>query len=141
MVHLTVYGNAHVLKVRSPGPDGPNSGVITDLKPINPDRVQVKMLNGQKIFMVTRVDAAGNIDNSSPPLELSINEIMHVVGTSYDGVAGIGVVQQARRTLGTAMAADRLAAKFYSRGSMLSGIINVKAPLKDQTQADSSLDR
>jgi HK97 family phage portal protein len=35
------------------------------------------------------------------------------------------------------MAGDKLAAKFYAKGSILSGIIKIKAPLANQQQADT----
>jgi HK97 family phage portal protein len=40
------------------------------------------------------------------------------------------------QTLGTAKAGDKLAARFLGKGSMLSGIIKVKAPLANQAQAE-----
>jgi HK97 family phage portal protein len=61
---------------------------------------------------------------------------MHIQGLGFDGVQGISPLQAASQTYGTALAADKLAARFFSQGSALSGIVKVKAPLADQAQAD-----
>lgn len=136
VAHIALWGNAYILKWRDPtiGMDGYRP--IADLRPINPDRVKVKMLDGNKIFEIQRVDQNGNLDPSKKPLILTTYEVMHVPGLGYDGVMGLSPVQLAARTLGTTIAADKLAGRFYAKGTMLSGIINVKAPLSSQTQAD-----
>lgn len=136
MVHLCLYGNAFVRKLRATGPTGPGSGMIVDLIPIHPGRVKVTVDNGDKIFQVKRVKPDGTVDNNRPPEILTTFEVMHIPGMGYDGVRGLSVIEMAKRTIGTALAGDRLAAKFYSSGTILSGIINVKAPLTSQNQAD-----
>lgn len=141
VVHLAVWGNAFVLKVRDVGPDGPGSGKIRDLKPIHPSRVEVDLENGEKVFKIIRLKSDGTIDNEAAPLELTTFEIMHIPGLGHDGVKGISVIEYCARTLGTTMAADKLAAKFYKNGTMLTGVINVKAPLTNQEQADSIRNR
>lgn len=139
VVHVAAWGNAYVRKIRGPGPTGPTSGPIIDLIPINPARVSTKLdEDGNKIFQVKQVDpATGLLNTNKPDLILTTFEIMHIMGMGYDGIKGLGVVEKASRTLGTAMAGDKLAAKFYAKGSMLSGVINVKAPLARQAQADA----
>lgn len=139
VVHVAAWGNAYVRKIRAPGPTGPSSGPIIDLIPINPARVSVALdEDGNKIFKVKQVNpATGMLLTDKPDLILTTFEVMHIMGMGYDGVRGLGVVEKAARTLGTAMSGDRLAAKFYAKGSMLSGVINVKAPLARQSQADA----
>lgn len=129
--HLCTWGNAFVYKVRN------EADSIIDLRPIYPDRVKVKLdeKTKEKVFEVKRVDKNGNVMPVDPDYFTSF-EIMHIPGFGYDGLSGLAPVQVAMETLGTAMAADRLASKFMGNGSMLSGIIKVKAPLKDQTQAE-----
>ena len=140
--HLMLWGNAFVLKLRGIGPDGPGSGRIIDLRPVNPGRIKVKLdQDGNKIFEMRRLTKDGREIPGSKPIILTTFEMMHIPGLGYDGLSGLSPIELARRTVGTGMAGDKLAAKFYSKGTMLSGVINVKAPLANQTQADSIRNR
>lgn len=130
VAHLASWGNAYVLKVRN------GADQIADLRPIAPGRVTPKIDAGQKIFEVKQVNADGTLNNTKPPLILTTFELMHIPGLGYDGIMGLSPVQLFARTLGTSIAADRLAARFYAKGTILTGIVNVKAPLASQTQAD-----
>lgn len=144
--HLGCWGNAYVLKVRRSGLPGgdprylnkghPLASDIVDLRPINPDRVKVKLKDGNKIFLVQRLDKHGVPDNNQEPFVWTDWEIMHVQGLGVDGLVGLDPVRLAMRTLGTSIAADKLAAKFFNKGTLLTGVINVKAPLASQEQAD-----
>jgi len=142
VVHLALWGNAYVRKIRNPATD-----MIVDLQPIYPGRVKVHRVNpreaartgvpvGTKLFEVKRVSDEGDLLEQNPVIYTDY-EIMHIPGLGYDGLQGLSPIQFAARTLGTAMAGDKLAAKFYAKGSILSGIIKVKAPLANQQQADS----
>ncbi len=139
VAHLCLWGNAFVRKVRN------NGDMIVDLLPIPPALVQVQIAGtddaknyslrvGEKFFKVHHVADNGTI---LPDAEIATTfDIMHIAGQGYDGIRGLSPLQVAAQTYGTALAADKLAARFYGRGTMLSGILNVKAPLADQEQAD-----
>jgi HK97 family phage portal protein len=131
MVYRLVWGNSYVFKKRDA------YDRIIDLKPIYPELVEVKPgPDGHKIFLVKRLKPDGTIDQNEKPYVYTDFEIMHIPGLSYDGLQGMSIVTLMAQTLGTAMAADKLAAKFYSSGSQLGGIIKVKAPLRSQAQAE-----
>lgn len=146
VTHLCMWGNAFVVKVRRSSalaPEGkrvpdnhPAAAQIVDLRPISPDRVTVKLKDGQKIFEVEQVDRNGRPTPEKPKIIYTTYEVMHIPGMGYNGVEGLSPIVQAKRTLGTAVAADKLAARFYAKGTLLSGVINVKAPLANQEQAD-----
>jgi HK97 family phage portal protein len=130
VVHLGLWGNAYVIKVRDP------NGRITDLRPISPGRVVVKLdSDGNKIFEVNRLSKNGT--DTGQKLILTTYEVLHIPGMGYDGLTGLSPIMTAKQTYGTARAGDRLAARFFKSGSQLSGIIKIQAPLTDQTQADS----
>lgn len=131
VAYLCGWGNAFVYKKRNPY-DG-----IIDLKPIYPDLVEVKPgPDGSKVFLVKRTNDDGSIDNISKPQVFTDWEIMHIPGLGYNGLTGMSPIKYAEQTIGTAIAADKLAAKFYSAGTQLGGIIKIKVPLRNQTQAD-----
>ena len=132
VAHLALFGNAYVLKVRN-GADS-----IIDLQPIVPAIVKVKRgpIDGKhtdgKYFAVEQW-----VNGSMTGIKKYGNwDIMHIPGQGYDGLVGLSPLQVAAQTYGTALAADKLAARFFSSGTLLSGVLNVKAPLSDQTQAD-----
>lgn len=127
VTHLALWGNAYVLKVRN------GADQIVDLLPINPSLVKTKLEDGHKVFEVRRLKPDGTLLRIEP---FTTFEIMHIPGLGFDGLKGISPITAAAQTYGTALAADKLAARFFSNGSALSGIIKVKAPLADQTQAD-----
>lgn len=131
VAHLALWGNAYVNKVRNGG------GQIIDLKPINPACVKVKLdpTTKQKVFEIRIPDERGNV-SEKPNQVLTTFEVMHIPGLGYDGLQGLSPISMAAQTFGTALAADKLAARFYGNGTHLSGIISVKAPLADQAQAD-----
>lgn len=131
MVYRLVWGDSFVYKKRDPV-----TKQIIDLKPLFPDFVEVKLdkKTGEKVFEVEKVDENGNPTGQRMPF--TTYEIMHIPGLGYNGLQGLPVVKLMSQTLGTAMGADKLAAKFYSRGTQLGGIIRVKAPLRSQLQAE-----
>ena len=142
VAHLALWGNAYVRKIRNAADQ------IVDLIPIYPGAVTPRRVTqreshitgvpaGTKLFEVKRMADDGMEFVNSNPIIYTDFEIMHIPGMGFDGVMGLSPIQYAARTIGTAMAVDRLAAKFYSKGSILSGIIKVKAPLADQAQADA----
>lgn len=134
VAHLCGWGNAYVFKKRDTTP----GETIIDLKPIYPGVVEVKYdrANGRKMFLVKRLKDDGTIDPSKLPQVFTDYEVMHVADFGFDGLVGLSPIQLFTQTLGTALAADKLAAKFYSSGSQLGGIIKVKAPLRNQAQAE-----
>jgi HK97 family phage portal protein len=133
VAHVCLWGNAFVKKIRN------TSGAIIDMRPIVPAIVSVKRgtVDGQhtdgKYFAVEQWDADGNMTGVKT---YGNWDIMHIPGLGYDGLRGLSPLQVAAQTYGTSIAADKLAARFFQNGTQLSGIINVKAPLADQTQAD-----
>lgn len=130
MVYRLVWGNTFVYKKR-----GPYDQII-DLKPLYPEAVQVDIQKGQKVFLVKKIKDDGTIDETSKPQVFTDWEIMHIPNMGYNGMTGLPVVSLMAQSLGTAIAADRLAARFYSAGTQLGGIIKVKAPLRNQSQAE-----
>lgn len=134
--HLCLWGNAYIKKVRN------QAGAIVDLQPIVPAIVRVKAgkvdakHTDGKYFAVEQWVPDGDAFVMSGTNTYGNWDIMHIAGMGYDGIRGLSPLQVAAQTYGTSMAADKLAAKFFQNGTILSGVINVKAPLADQTQAD-----
>lgn len=132
VAHLALWGNAYVRKIRN------QADAIVDLQPIYPGSVKATRgkIDGKhsdgKWFRVENYrdgNAVGFTDYGNW-------DIMHIPGLGYDGIRGLSPLQVASQTYGTSMAADKLASKFFANGTQLSGVIEVKAPLSSQQQAD-----
>jgi HK97 family phage portal protein len=139
VAHIGGWGNFYARKIEQ-------AGKIVDLLPIFPGHVDVLRIKGVKTFRVKRSNDDGTLstDPSRPNMILFDDypdgpdcPIFHVPGLGFDGLKGLSPIMVAAQTFGTAIAADRLAARFYSSGQQLGGIIKVKTPLADQDQADA----
>lgn len=119
------------------------NGRLVDLQPIFPGDVAIIRKRGKKIFRVKKRDDDGQaITNPSQPNmgvyeDLTEDQVFHIPGFGYDGLKGVSPILLAGQMFGTTIAADRLAGRFYRTGQQLGGIINVKAPLANQDQADA----
>jgi HK97 family phage portal protein len=121
-VHRLTWGNGYVQKVRS------RAGQIKELWPITPDRVHVERVRstdrnpGGKLFEVT--------DDWGTTHVLTSHEIMHMPHISVDGVEGLSPIGLARNAVGLALAAEKAGAKFFGRGAILNGVLEVAQKLQ-----------
>lgn len=138
-LRLAGWGNYFAKKVKA-------NGRLTDLIPYPAGDVEVIRLKGVKTFRVRRRNEDGTLATSPAQPNTAVFDdipdgpdcpVFHIPGMGYDGLSGVSPIVLAAQTFGTSLAADRLAARFYSRGQQLGGIIKVKAPLASQSQADS----
>jgi HK97 family phage portal protein len=128
-VHRLLWGNAYLQKIRA------RSGEVKELWPVMPWRVRpgrVKRSSTNpwgKIFEVT--------DDDGLKHALTPREIMHIPGLSFDGIAGLSVIQAAaKNAIGLALAAEKSGSKFFARGAQLSGLLQTDQRLT-QVQAEA----
>ena len=113
--HLLLRGNFYSEIV--PGP----RGAVDQLIPRHPDRVQVNRLpNGRLQY---KLSGLGEIART-----LTQDEMFHVRGFSSDGVVGMSVVAFGANSMGTALAADTYAGRFFKHGA------SAAVAVKTQTQ-------
>lgn len=119
MGHLGLRGNSYSLIDR----DG--RGYITELIPINPDKVAVlKGPDGLPYYQL--------LDGSNQILPMRM--VHHVKAFSLDGYLGLSPIQTNPDTIGLAMAVDEHAGRVFANGTTLSGVI--ESP-KDGAKFDS----
>lgn len=110
-----------------------SAGVVSQLWPIHPSRcipfeVPESAANPQGLaFRVTHEDGRITVHTSA--------EILHIPYLSVNGITGISPLQAARDALGTGIAAERSAGKFYKNGSQVSGALSTDQDLT-KPQAD-----
>lgn len=138
-MRLAGWGNYFAKKVMV-------NGRLADLIPYPTGDVTAMRIRGRKVYRIKRRNDDGsmsaNPSNPGTPVYDDIPDgpgcpVFHIPGMGFDGLQGVSPILMAAQTFGTAIAADKLAARFYSRGQQLGGIVKVKAPLANQSQADA----
>lgn len=125
-MHLAVHGNAFLLRVYNDG------GALAALFPVHPSLVSVRWWGGQRVYSVT-------IPMESPLGGGEIHqyteaEIVHVRGLSGDGLRGYSPISVARNSLGTGLAGDQAAARMFSNGLLLGGLVSAPDVTDAQAQ-------
>lgn len=118
MYHLIDDGNAYSFIVEGP------RGFADQLVPIaDPKLVEVERTNTGRRRYHVKDATTGRTQTYTQ------DDIFHLMGASEDGVKGVGVLQYARNSLGTALATEAYAATVFSRGTLNSGALEVPGKL------------
>lgn len=97
-------------------------GQVTALWPWRPDRVKVWLEDPNDVR--SRVFYSYiPMDRSKKPVTLPEDQILHVRGTSTDGIVGLSLVEVHRQAIGLSMAMQENTARFYGRGATVSGVL------------------
>jgi len=122
--HILAWGNGYAEIVRN----GLNE--ITELWPIQPDRVSPKLKEGELVYEV-RVD--------SKVITLKREKILHIPGLGFDGFVGYSVISLARQSIGLGKAMETFGSLYFGQGTH-PGVI-VYHPGKLSEQAYSNLNK
>lgn len=124
MAHLLLHGNAFLLHVYG------GAGQIMGLQPVHPGAVGITFdpeIPGGKIFRVALRDGTY--------LELTAVDMTHIPGLTTDpNGRGLSPISVARNSMGTTIGADRTAARLFSNGMLISGLVT---PLEDLTEEEA----
>jgi HK97 family phage portal protein len=137
VAHLVLHGNAYLRKIYG------GAGQLIALEHIHPmcvtprwprpgeDDYEIR----KKHFWVTLLDGR--------TMDMTSDDLVHVMGLSLDGVAGMSCITMARNGLGTALAGDRAAAKMFSSGALIAGMVSSEDEVDEDeaTVIKASLDR
>jgi HK97 family phage portal protein len=105
--HLLLWGNHFSAKLR-----GVN-GRVEELIPLRPDRVQVGVKNGRRLYVVD--------GRTNEPYDES--NILHIRGLGLDGVVGLSPIQQARQALGNLAAREEFQGRFWANDARPGGVL------------------
>lgn len=89
---------------------------VRELVPIPPDRVEVEQLDDYEV--VYHVRLANNRRET-----YTRRDILHLMGPSANGYAGMSVVTQARQSFGLAMGLERHGATLFGNGAKPGGVL------------------
>ncbi len=115
--HIAAAGNGYLRKIRA------RDGRIVDLVPILPRRVHVKVEDSSwvqeelglpwvKIFVVDGGKAV-----------LTSHDILHIPGYSWDGITGVSVIENLRRTWEQAAGAEQIGSELLDHGLIAPSVI------------------
>lgn len=120
---VLLWGNAFAIKSKNV------LGDVVSLTPIPPERVNARRQpDGSILYIYSPYNA--QIE------EIPEDDLFHIKGWSLNGLLGMSVIQYARSSLGTAMAADEAAGKFFANGLHLSGFIETGGAVMDDVQRE-----
>lgn len=117
-IHRLLWGNSYARIVTD------RVGRAKQLWPLHPSLVQPKAVKPSE------ANPEGKVFVVEDEGELTSRQIFHIPGLGFDGVCGVSVVRHAAQSMGLGLAAERYGARFFGRGSMLSGILKTASKLE-----------
>jgi HK97 family phage portal protein len=119
--HAALRGNAYSVIVGNP------SGEVTDLLPVNPNRVRVEMLSDINYRYQIK-----NRDGTETPVNRE--GMFHLRGLSGDGIVGYNPIEAARRSISAGLAAQDYGMRFFQNDARPGGWIEYPGQFKDDEQ-------
>lgn len=121
--HLVLRQNAYVQIIAG----SPGAGWIGQLVPLHPDRVTgpEELDDGRLRYKYHRRDG------QTFPM-IGGRDIWHLRGLSEDGLKGLSLIDLGADSFGSALAAERHAARFFARGIKVAGVIQSEKNLKPE---------
>lgn len=128
---LELDGNAYAAAVRD------RQGYVVELWPLDHRNVYPRRRNGVSGPVVYDVaDPTSGLNGTYERAGLFSGEIVHVKAFGASGqIKGLSPLERARLQIGTGLALDEFAARFFSQGSNQSGYLKTDKEL-DQAEAD-----
>jgi len=123
VAHIALWGNAFLRKIYT------RDGRLIDLQPIHPARVTIYIEDGTEVGLTYVKKFVIDGRHEDP---LTEHDVMHIPNLSLDGVQGLSVIGNMRRTFGLATEAEKLAARLYEKGFLTSGFITTADALDNE---------
>lgn len=118
---LGLWGNGYAEKALS-------GSRLVSLTPLRPDLMKVfRTAEGRRKYRYSDPKGLRILDE---------DQVFHLRGFGVGGDVGLSPISYARQTMGTALAADEVAAKFFGSGLQLSGFIDSGQPKLTSTQRE-----
>jgi HK97 family phage portal protein len=118
VTQLCLRGNGYGLIERT------NAGVVANIIPLDPARMEVAVANGQPRYKYTWLDGKQEI--------ISPDRIWHIRGLSTNGYEGLSPVTLAREAMGLASATEGHGARLFKNGAKPGGILTTPGTLTEK---------
>ena len=113
MPHLLLYGNAYAIINRNGG------ARPIELKSCDPENIEPFAGDDGLIYYKNK------------DIIYSDQEILHIVGFSFDGIKGKSPIQACKQALSIGMSSQQFGSNFFGRGANLAGVLEHPARLSD----------
>jgi HK97 family phage portal protein len=114
---LLLRGNAFLFKARD------EFDMVDQLWILDPSQITVEWNGKVKRFVQ---------DSPEGRRVWSVDEVLHIMGFSLNGITGCSRIEYCRQSLGTALARSRFEAEFYNQGARIPGVIQYPGRLGEQ---------
>jgi HK97 family phage portal protein len=105
MICKLLHGNGYALIHRN------SNGTAISLTPVHPLRVEVKVENGEVVYLVDEYP-------------ISSADILHFKGITTDGLIGLSTIKSEAQNLGLGLASQNELKNFYEKGSKIDGFVS-----------------
>lgn len=132
MTHLLLWGNFYCQIIRN------GKGEVVALYPLMPNRMTVDRDEKGRLYYSYQhqSDEAGTMRNET--VILHQDELMHIPGLGFDGLIGYSPIAMMKNALGTSIACDEYASKFFANGASPSGVLEHPGILKNPEKVRES---
>lgn len=121
VIHAALTGNGYAFISRGAG------GRVLELINIEPGAVRVELSDTMGVR--PRYFITGRTGGSQ---EFPAETILHIQGPSWNGIAGMDAIRQAREAIGLAIATEEAHARLHSNGARPGGLLSVEGALQDE---------
>lgn len=121
VIHAALTGNGYAFISRGVG------GRVLELINIEPGAVRVEL--SETMGVRPRYFITGRTGGSR---EFPAETILHIQGPSWNGIAGMDAIRQAREAIGLAIATEEAHARLHSNGARPGGLLSVEGALQDE---------
>jgi HK97 family phage portal protein len=121
--NLLLWGNAYAEKIY----DGANRLAALYHHPACTVRVELGTRRGDYRYVVITADGERPVARE---------DMVHLRGFAFDGIVGLSVIQNLRRSIGVNISAEVFAQNFYNNGARASGVLMYPGKLGDKARAN-----
>ncbi len=115
--HLLAWGNFYGQMIWD------ETGTVTEIWPLRPDRMSVERVDGQRIY--TYITAEGK------PRKFTSDDILHIPAFGFDGLVGYSRISLARNAIGLAISTEKFGSKFFENDARPGVVIKHPGKLGD----------
>jgi HK97 family phage portal protein len=116
--HILAWGNGYAEKQRN------GYGDIVALWPITPNRVRVRMQDGELVYQITV---------GGENLTMTRENILHIPGLGFDGFTGYSIVQMAAKSISLGMSMETFGERYFGAGTHPGVIVTHPGKLGEET--------
>ena len=121
MGHVLGWGNSYAEIVRN------RMGEVIELWPITPNRVQVKLFNGELVYIIKMTNGEDVV--------LPREQVLHIPGLGFDGYVGYSIISLAANAIGLGLAMETFGSRYFGNGTHPGVIVSHPGKLSPEAAA------